>query len=338
VIVDLRSALGSAMCIAALGAAACGGDTPLQPPPPADAPRLVCPQPVTARSVDGEATAVTYPQVTLVGGQLPVTMACEPPSAELFPVGQTVVTCRVSDSLTRQDACSFTVTVEPPPRTTATRFIAFGDSISDGVLGFARFAVGDPGPPVGYAFKLKTLLQERYTAQTFQMTDEGIPGESITTGQARLAGALSRDNPEVVLLFEGINDLNGARDAAIPAVVNGLRSMIRTIKGRGMAPFVATFLPQRRGAQRAFAVNTIVPANEQVRAMVAAEGAVLVDLYPVFEPDIDTLIGPDGLHPTEAGYQKMAETFFATIRERLETAPVLTTSSRLLHSPRRVER
>src|SRR6185436_16391011 len=136
----------------------------------------------------------------------------------------------------------------------------------------------------------------------------GIPGESITTGQARLAGALSRDNPEVVLLFEGINDLNGARDAAIPAVV----------KGRGMAPFVATFLPQRRGAQRAFAVNTIVPANEQVRAMVAAEGAVLVDLYPVFDGHVDTLLGPDGLHPTEAGYQKMAETFFATVRERLE--------------------
>jgi lysophospholipase L1-like esterase len=331
--VRVREALGSALCIAALGAAACGGDTPMQPPPPADAPRLVCPQPVTARSLDGEATAVTYPQATVVGGQLPMTTACEPRSSELFPVGQTVVTCRVSDSLTRTDACSFTVTVEPPPRIAATRFIAFGDSISDGVLGFVPYAVGDPGPPVGYAFKLRTLLQDRYTAQTFSMTDEGVGGENIARGVARLPEVLSRDNPEVVMLFEGVNDLNGARDAAIPGVISGLRSMVRTIKGRGMAPFVATFLPQRRGALRAFAVDTIVPANEQVRAMVAAEGAVLVDLYPVFDGHVDTLLGPDGLHPSEEGYQKIADTFFATIRERLETTGVVTTSAQILHRP-----
>ena len=30
------------------------------------------------------------------------------------------------------------------------------------------------------------------------------------------------------------------------------------------------------------------------------------------------LIGFDGLHPNEAGYQRMAETFYAEIRRRLE--------------------
>jgi lysophospholipase L1-like esterase len=326
--VRVRLGFGSALCIAALGAASCGGDPPSGPKPPADAPRLVCPQPVTARSLDGEALAVTYPDATVVGGELPMTKLCEPRSAQLFPVGQTVVTCRVSDSLARTDACTFTVTVVPPPRVAATRYVAFGDSISDGVLGFAPFAVGDPGPAVGYAFKLRTLLTGRYTAQAFSMTDEGIGGESITAGLARLPAVLSRDNPEVVMLFEGVNDLNGRRDAAIPAVVDGLRSMVRTVRSRGMAPFVATFLPQRPGSQRALAVASIVPANEQVRAMVAAEGAVLVDLYPVFEGNLDTLLGPDGLHPTEQGYQRMADTFFAAIRERLETPPVVTTSRR----------
>ena len=93
--------------------------------------------------------------------------------------------------------------------------------------------------------------------------------------------------------------------------------MVRTTRSRGMAPFVATFLPQRPGGRRAFAVNTIVPANEKVRAMVAEEGAVLVDLYPAFD-NLDTLIGPDGLHPTEEGYQRIAETFFDQIRAKLE--------------------
>jgi lysophospholipase L1-like esterase len=129
-----------------------------------------------------------------------------------------------------------------------------------------------------------------------------------------------------VMLLEGINDLNGGRDAAIPAIVNGLRTMVRTVRSRGMAPFVATFLPQRPGGRRAFSAASVVPANEQVRAMVASEGAVLVDLYPVFDGHVDTLIGPDGLHPTEEGYQKMADTFFQVIRERLEGRPAVLTS------------
>jgi lysophospholipase L1-like esterase len=322
----LRSRLGIriALLMAAFGAASCGGDSPMAPPPPTDAPRLVCPQPIIAQSPDGESLAVTYPDATVVGGQPPMTKLCEPRSAEIFPIGETIVTCRVSDLQSRTDACTFTVTVELPPRVAVTRYVAFGDSISDGVLGFAPFAVGDPGPAVGYAFKLKTLLEQRYTAQTITMTDEGVGGDDMAKGLARLPGVLSRDNPEVVMLFVGINNLNGARDAAIPGIIDGLRSMVRTTRGRGMTPLVATFLPQRRGAQRAFAVDSIVPANERVRAMVAAEGAGLVDLYQAFDGNIDTLIGPDGLHPTEAGYQKIAETFFAMIRSRFEAVPVST--------------
>ena len=127
------------------------------------------------------------------------------------------------------------------------------------------------------------------------------------------------------MLFEGINDFNSGGDAVVPAVVSGLRSMVRATRSLGMAPFVATFLPQRPGRQPALAVNTIVSANDQIRAMVSDEGAVLVDLYRVFDGNVDSLIGADGLHPTEAGYQKIADTFFEAIRERLEE-PTASTS------------
>jgi hypothetical protein len=64
-----------------------------------------------------------------------------------------------------------------------------------------------------------------------------------------------------------------------------------------------------------------VDRDAQIRSLVAAEEAVLVDLFPLCEGKIDTLIGPDGLHPTQEGYQAMAEAFFAAIRERLELRP-----------------
>jgi lysophospholipase L1-like esterase len=275
---------------------------------------------LTEQSIDGLMRTVTYPQASVVGGMAPLTMLCAPASAGSFPIGSTVVMCTVTDARSRTDTCTFTVTVQPPPRIGATRIVAFGDSMSDGVIGFAPFAVGDPGPPVGYAFKLRSLLAARYTAQNFSVTDEGVPGEAIASGMGRLPGVLSRDAPEVLLLLEGVNDLNAGHDAAIPAVVNGLRTMVRVARGRGIVVFLGTLLPQRPGGFRASAVASIVPANNLIRSMAAAEGAgvVLVDLYQAFDGQTDTLLGADGLHPNDLGYQKMAETFFAAIRARLE--------------------
>jgi lysophospholipase L1-like esterase len=266
----------------------------------------------------------------------PVSTVCAPASAASFPVGPTVVTCTATDAQSRTDVCAFTVNVEPPPRIRATRFVVFGDSMSDGVLGFAPSALGDAGPPVGYAFKLRAFLVDRYTAQTFSVTDEGVGGETVvrwspiqrTVGVERLPGVLNRDAPEALLVLEGVNDLNGGTDATLTAVVNGLRSMVRLATGRGIVVFLGTLLPQRPGGFRAFSPGAIVPANNQIRGMALAEGAVLVDLYQVFDGQTDTLLGPDGLHPNDAGYQKMAETFFTAIRARFEVPPIAPTSPR----------
>lgn len=40
------------------------------------------------------------------------------------------------------------------------------------------------------------------------------------------------------------------------------------------------------------------------------------------------LIGFDGLHPNAAGYQRIADTFFAAIKDSLETRPTTSTERR----------
>jgi lysophospholipase L1-like esterase len=317
-----------ALWVGVVCAAACT-QTSTQPtptPPVPDPPKITCPPALTEQSRDGQTLAVTYPEVTIAGGAAPVSTVCAPARAESFPIGSTVVTCTATDAQSRTDACTFTVTVQPPPRISATRFVVFGDSMSDGVLGFAPFAVGDPGPPVGYAFKFRTLLMDRYTAQTFSVTDEGVGGETVirrtpidrSVGVERLPLVLNRDAPEALLLLEGVNDLNGGTDKTVTDVVDGLKSMVRMARGRGIVVFVGTLLPQRPGGRRAFSPGAIVPINTLIRSMAASEGAVLVDLYPAFDGQVDVLLGADGLHPNDAGYQKMAETFFAAVRARLE--------------------
>jgi hypothetical protein len=54
-------------------------------------------------------------------------------------------------------------------------------------------------------------------------------------------------------------------------------------------------------------------------------GATLVDVYAAIgNPPPTALLGADGLHPTEAGYVRIAETFFERIRATQETPGVLT--------------
>jgi lysophospholipase L1-like esterase len=299
------------------------------PPTPTADPEITCPPAVTAQSIDGVTLPVSYPAATVVGGMTPVATQCVPASDDNFPIGSTVVTCTATDARSRTDSCTFSVTVEPPPRIGATRFVAFGDSMTEGKLAlFGPSAIGDPGPPVGYVFKLKALLEGRYTAQQFSLTDEGLGGEITAFGRDRLSGVLMRDQPEVLLLLEGVNDLNGGRDAAIPGLVSNLRSMIRMARSSGVVVLIGTLLPERPGGFRAAAPASIVPANNQIRPMALAEGAILVDLYQAFEGRTETHIGPDGLHPTDAGYTLMAETFFDAVRARFETPPIVPTFTR----------
>ncbi|OFW22426.1 MAG: hypothetical protein A3H97_16800 [Acidobacteria bacterium RIFCSPLOWO2_02_FULL_65_29] len=247
-------------------------------------------------------------------------------------------------------SCSEAPTTPTPSRTpqlNATRFVAFGDSITAGVLATAcpiGGGVNCSAPPAStmsvmrrkyelqrlfadleastssYPRLLQSLLAARYTTQSPSIANEGNPGEFVADGKLRLPAALA-PAPQVLLLQEGANDMNQG-GPAVTAIVEDLRTMVREGRTRGMTVFVGTLLPQRPNACRGYdfcdGTNDTVATNTRIRTMVTAEGATLVDLYPAFDGQTSTLIGLDGLHPNEAGYQKMADLFFEAIRLRLE--------------------
>jgi len=55
--------------------------------------------------------------------------------------------------------------------------------------------------------------------------------------------------------------------------------------------------------------------------MARAEGAILVDPYPVFVGHESEYVADDGLHLRRAGYQALADTFFAAIRNTVTSTP-----------------
>ena len=330
---------------AVLGAALVCVGCPSATTPTGPIPVISCPASATGQSVDGSAVAVTFAPPIVSGGTAPVTTSCTPSA---FPVGTTKATCTARDAKQQVASCTFAVTVVKVPQLAATKFVAFGDSITSGVVatscpvgGGVSCAAPTLGSrwtqqiddlrllyptlgeesPVAYPRQLQTMLSARFAAQTITMVNEGSPGEFIAEGKARLPSTLTRGAPQVLLLQEGANDLNQARPS-ISSLVSDLRAMVQEGRRRGLDVFVGTALPQRPLACRGYdfcdGVADVVPLNAQIRTMVVAEGAVLVDLFPLFEGQTLTLLGLDGLHPNEAGYQRMADAFFMAIRQRFE--------------------
>lgn len=166
--------------------------------------------------------------------------------------------------------------------------------------------------------------------QTFTVVESGIPGETAsdditssvdTNGQDRLGPELTQYSPEVLLLMEGTNDLFFRQEEGVTLALQALGRMIDIAQARGVQVFIATIPPQRAGGSRD-AVSKLIPGlNTQLKTMAAGKGATVVDVNAALSADIAAYISEDDLHPTDAGLQVIAETFYAAVRQALDTTP-----------------
>jgi acyl-CoA thioesterase I len=298
--IAVLTALAAAGCVRA---AVPSEPTALGAPPQ---PSVACPAPVVSQSFTGGPVRVAFAPPQAVGGLRPLSFSCSPPSGTSFAIGTTTVVCTITDALQDAVTCSFTVRVLGPPRLPVTRFLAFGDSITAGMT-FDTY----PG-------RLQAKLGQRYQTQNISVFDDGLAGENaFPDGQRRLPAALDAFRPDVLLLMEGTNDLNGGA-TGISLALDALTTMVRTARGRGVIVFLATIPPQ--GPSRIFTRGLVPGFNDAVRALAQREGATLVDIYAAMVGN-PSLIGPDDLHPTAQGHEVMAQTFFDAIQRQLELPP-----------------
>jgi lysophospholipase L1-like esterase len=337
---------GLAACLAAViaaAAAACGGNpttpTPVVITPPTPPPTISCPADVTKTTPDGGPVAVSYTAPTVDGGAAPVTTACSTASGSTFPIGTTEVRCTATDGEKRQASCSFSVNVVNPAHISKKKFLAFGDSITQGVVHAAGDCLVAPsgalaplnpfqfGPYVNaatpYPLGLQQLLQSTYPAEMPTVVNSGVAGEMVAQGDERLPGVLRSVHPDVLLLLEGVNDINAHQEDGVSDIEGGLRSMIRHAHENGVSEvLLSTLLPERVGGCRAYdwgdGVDDISDANDVINYLAGTEGATLVDMHKAFSGQEGTLLGPDGLHPNDAGYAKMAQVFFDAIKSKYQ--------------------
>lgn len=245
------------------------------------------------------------------------------------------MSCATSDAQSRSASCSFNVTLTGVALG-AQRFEAVGDSLTEGENG--RFSFLDI--PNAYPTRLQAAFDATYPGQGLVVINRGVSGWPIERTVDELPADLKADRPEVVLVLSGYNNLfNGCgRDPlftadcqdALRQVEIGIRDCIRKSRENPGVKYilVSTLTPPGPVApgaprDRRISNDAIVEANVRVRSIVAAEGATLVDTYPTFIGHEAEYTDTDGLHLRPAGYQALADAFFAAIKATVPQTPLL---------------
>lgn len=189
-------------------------------------------------------------------------------------------------------------------------YLAFGDSITDG---------DGSSDQAGYRNRLRDKL-EAHQGGGITIVNDGIGGTTSRQGSLRLPNSLNRNRPAYTLILYGTNDWNESEcNADIAPCYTGtmIGRMINEAKLHDSLPFVATITPANTGfddrapAERNIRIDQ---QNQQIKAEVAAQGAVLVDLYAALmnAGPLNTLF-VDHVHPSDRGYDVISDEWFRAI-------------------------
>lgn len=236
------------------------------------------------------------------------------------------------------DGFSLSITARPFLTEIETRaprrhgvLVAVGDSITDGTQSSPTLALRGVDEDARYPDLLARRLNEG--GSRFAVLNAGIGGNAILTdGQGPFAFAgpslLARLDTDViqhrrltdVILLAGINDL-GLSAATSEGVIQGLEEAItrlhavRTGARRRLNVLVGTIAPSGGALLPPYATADLdvrrQQINDYIRTSGIGDGVVDFD-QALRDPSDPSRLAPeydsgDGLHPSSAGYQRMAE-------------------------------
>lgn len=179
--------------------------------------------------------------------------------------------------------------------------ITYGDGSSDGQ---------------GYVLKLQNLLGPYFGRA--EVKSWGRPGTVSSEGAARMRLTLGWFDPAYVLILYGTNDWQdqGCQNRLPTScyTIDSLRQMIQDVKDWDSLPVLATLPPGN---------PTKVPAgrnvwydqlNTAIRALAQQQQVPLADVSADFKAasNLPSLYSDD-VHPNDAGYQLMAQSWFKAI-------------------------
>jgi lysophospholipase L1-like esterase len=146
--------------------------------------------------------------------------------------------------------------------------------------------------------------------------NRGISGDTVGEVLARLDSAI--DNPRIVSLMIGTNDLHGLGRSRRPAdIADQVQHLLVEIRTRApMAPVLLNSVLPRS----ALFAERIRELNDRYEQVAGENGATFVDLGPAFADRHGALrreLTPDGIHLTAAGYAAWVAVLEPHLRQAL---------------------
>jgi len=183
-------------------------------------------------------------------------------------------------------------------------YMAFGDSITR----------GDGGTAGGYPADLQTRLAQHFGGAF--VNNRGADSTNSFEGVERVRRNLN-SRPAYTLILYGTNDWNApeCQDNPNCHTVDNLRLIVQNVKTFRSLPFLATIPPSNPTMNPESRNKWVADVNNLVRPMALQQGAFLVDVEKAFLSqggDLSRLFS-DHVHPNDAGYRIISQTFFEAI-------------------------
>jgi lysophospholipase L1-like esterase len=223
-----------------------------------------------------------------------------------------------------------------PSDGTACKIMPLGDSITDGVGSsgggyrvelFKQSLTNNQSVTfVGRNLNGPTSVTVSGQTKPFPRNHEGYSGYTIDTGGGRTGistlvdAGISASVPHIVLLMIGTNDVNISLDLTnAPTRLGALLDRIAKDAPKALI-VVAKLVPTTNDTTntRVRTYNDAIPGLVQTRAA-AGKHIVMVDMYTAFTSNTSykTALMNDELHPKDAGYAVMAQTWYAALKSYL---------------------
>lgn len=189
--------------------------------------------------------------------------------------------------------------------------VAMGDSTTAGTPGWKSRIEAPPDGEGDETSQYAYWLMQAHPEWT--VVNQGVNGERSDQIRERFARDVLSLDPLVVVIIAGVNDVYQGRPAA--HVVEQLRAMYDESKAAGIAVVAGSIIPYNTATpdqnRRMHEINDWIrttAAGDPAIAFVDTRGAVAApgDLDRLFE-------SPDDLHPSPAGYRRMADAIRPTL-------------------------
>jgi lysophospholipase L1-like esterase len=192
-------------------------------------------------------------------------------------------------------------------------YMGFGDSITIGQ---------GSSDDRGYRSRLEEKLAAHFGRG--MVISEGIDATRSNRGAERIDESLERSRPAYTLILYGTNDWNVGECKFDPPcfTIDSLRDIVLSARGSQSLPILSTIIPANPASFQQPDRNEWVAAMDvRVRALAREMNVPLADPQALMLKDANPeRLFVDHVHPSDAGYELIAQAFFAAIATPAESS------------------